>query len=115
MSTPQDQTRYKLVFTVPHSALEQCKTAIFAKGIGLLHNYVPPANWYHEPDAGCYPNGNYTNVCFETPGEGQFLPGTNAHPNIGEPGKLERVKEMRVETLCVGGEVMREAVKALVE
>ena len=95
MATPPAPPRYKLIFTVPPSSLEQCKTAIFAKG------------------AGSYPKGNYSLVCFETLGTGQFLPSDNAHPAIGKPGQLERLEEVRVETLCVGEECVREAVKAL--
>ena len=44
---------------------------------------------------------------------GQFLPSEGATPNIGEVGKLERVEEMRVETICVGRIVMERAVEAL--
>ncbi|KAK3175189.1 hypothetical protein OEA41_002435 [Lepraria neglecta] len=95
MSTPTDQPRYKLIFFVPHSSLEVCKQAIFAKG------------------AGAYPAGKYSMVCFESPGIGQFLPGEGAKPNIGTVGKLERVEEMKVEILCVGRDVMEGAVDSL--
>ncbi len=88
-------SRYKLIFTVPHSSLEVCKNSIFAVG------------------AGTYPGGKYKNVCFEIPGRGQFLPGQGAKPNIGAVNKLEKVEEMRVEILCVGDDVMRAAVNAL--
>ena len=37
MSTPTTEPRYKLVFFVPHSSLEVCKQAIFAKGKPLPH------------------------------------------------------------------------------
>ena len=50
---------------------------------------------------------------FDVPGQGQFLPGEGANPNIGQPGDLEKVDEMRVETLCVGRQVMLSAVEAL--
>lgn len=95
MSTPTDEPRYKLIFTVPHSSLEACKDAIFAVG------------------AGTYPGGKYSNVCFEIPGVGQFRPCEGAKPNIGTVGKLEKVEEMRVEILCVGQPVMLKAVEAL--
>ncbi|KZF24366.1 hypothetical protein L228DRAFT_245289 [Xylona heveae TC161] len=88
--------KYKLVFTVPHTSLAACKAAIFSAG------------------AGRYPGpGNYTQVCFEIPGIGQFMPGDTANPNIGARGVLEKVEEMRVETLCVGTDVVRQAVDAL--
>ncbi|KAH6857048.1 GTP cyclohydrolase 1 type 2/Nif3 [Chaetomium sp. MPI-CAGE-AT-0009] len=89
-------TRYKLVFHVPPAALEACKAAVFAAG------------------AGRYPgSGNYTEVCYISPGTGQFRPGDTAKPHIGTPGALEQVEETRVETLCVGEEAARKAVAAL--
>ncbi|KAI9673979.1 MAG: hypothetical protein M1817_002185 [Caeruleum heppii] len=89
--------RFKLVFFTPHPQLEAIKTAIFAV------------------DAGTYPGGKYSHVCFQMPGQAQFLPEMNrgANPHIGVPGRLEVVDEMRVEILCVGQDVMREAVLAL--
>ncbi|EEQ33534.1 hypothetical protein McanMca71_004689 [Microsporum canis] len=89
-------TRFKLVFNVPTTALEACKAAIFAAG------------------AGSYPGpGNYTECCFTTIGTGQFRPGKSANPHIGSVGALEEVQEARVETLCVGEDVVRKAVAAL--
>ncbi|KAK4121472.1 hypothetical protein N657DRAFT_692027 [Parathielavia appendiculata] len=89
-------TRYKLVFHVPPSALDACKSAIFAAG------------------AGRYPGpGNYTECCYTTTGTGQFRPGASANPHIGKVGELETVEEMKVETLCVGEDVARKAVAAL--
>jgi len=88
--------KYKLIFFVPPSSLSICKIAIFAAG------------------AGRYPGpGNYTEACFQTLGEAQFRPGKNANPNIGTPGELEMVDEMRVETICLGKDTVREAVEAL--
>ena len=46
-------------------------------------------------------------------GIGQFRPGDTANPNIGSVGILEEVKELRVETLCVGEDVAKKAVDAL--
>lgn len=88
--------RFKLVFTVPQASLAKCKAAIFAAGAG---NYPGP--------------GGYTECCFTTPGTGQFRPGKSANPNIGTPGKVEEVEEVRCETLCVGPEVAKKAVEAL--
>ena len=88
--------RFKLVFYAPESALPACKTAIFAAG------------------AGRYPGpGNYTEYCWTAMGTGQFRPGDAAKPHIGSVGVLEEVKEARVETLCVGEDVARNAVEAL--
>jgi hypothetical protein len=90
-------SRFKLVFRVPTSALASCKAAIFSAG------------------AGRYPGGLYTECCFITLGTGQFRAGDKANPHIGRPGELEEVQEARVEALCIGEEVARNAVKALKE
>ena len=66
--------KYKLVFFTPPLDLPKIKEAIFKTG------------------AGSYPGpGGYTEVCFTTPGIGQFKPGDSAKPHIGAPGKLEEV------------------------
>ncbi|KAI9846913.1 MAG: hypothetical protein M1837_003525 [Sclerophora amabilis] len=90
-------TRFKLIFTTPHPQLEAIKQAIFEVG------------------AGTYPGGKYSQVSFEVAGLGQFLPEEDkgAKPNIGTPGTLEKVQEMKVEIMCVGREVMNDAVAAL--
>ena len=88
--------RFKLIFFAPTSAVPACKTAIFAAG------------------AGRYPGpGQYTEVCWTSLGTGQFRPGDTAKPAIGTPGVLEEVEEVRVETLCVGVDVVKKAVDAL--
>ncbi|KAI9760791.1 MAG: putative ATP-dependent RNA helicase dhr2 [Chaenotheca gracillima] len=89
--------RFKLIYTVPHGHLEDTKNAIFRAG------------------AGTYPGGKYSRVSFETSGIGQFLPEKDkgANPNIGRPGTLEKVEEMRVEIMCVGRGTMKDAVEAL--
>ncbi|KAF4214469.1 hypothetical protein CNMCM8980_010402 [Aspergillus fumigatiaffinis] len=87
--------RYKLIFFVPHSHLEQCKEAIFATG------------------AGTFPGGKYSKCAFQMPGQGQFLPSGDANPAIGAVGQLETVEEMKVEIMCLGRSVMLQAVEAL--
>ncbi|KAJ5921182.1 adenosine deaminase [Penicillium verhagenii] len=89
--------RYKLVFFVPPSDLEACKEAIFAVG------------------AGSFPGGIYTKCCFQTIGQGQFLPNQGANPAIGAVGVVETVEEVKLEIMCLGREVMLDAVKALVK
>ncbi|KAF2870935.1 GTP cyclohydrolase 1 type 2/Nif3 [Massariosphaeria phaeospora] len=90
MSTLQ---KFKLIFYVPPSALSACTTAVFAAGAGRF--------------------ANYTECCFTSRGMGQFRPRDAAKPNIGEVGKLEEVEEVRVETVCVGRDVMGRVVGAL--
>ena len=96
MASTLGPTRYKLVFFAPPLDLPPIKEAIFATG------------------AGSYPGqGSYTKCAFTTPGIGQFVPGDEAKPAIGEPLKPEEVGEARVEILCVGEDVTRDAVAAL--
>jgi hypothetical protein len=97
MASAVSAARFKLVFRVPVSALTACKTAIFSAG------------------AGRYPGGLYTECCFTTLGTGQFRPGDKANPHIGRVGELKEVQEARVEALCIGADVVKEAVKALKE
>jgi len=96
MASSDTDTRYKLVFFAPSTDLEPIKEAIFATG------------------AGRYPGaGDYSKACFTSRGIGQFVPGASAKPAIGEPGKPEEVDESRVEILCIGTAVAKEAVAAL--
>jgi len=88
--------KFRLVLSVPPSALAVCKDAIFAAGAG---RYPGPAN--------------YSECCWTTIGTGQFRPGNAADPHIGKIGQLEEVPEIRVETICVGEDVARKAVEAL--
>ncbi|KAF4442245.1 structural toxin protein RtxA [Fusarium austroafricanum] len=49
-----------------------------------------------------------------TAGAGHYPgPGDAAKPHLGQVGQLEEVEETRVETICVGEDVARSAVKAL--
>jgi hypothetical protein len=70
----------KLCFYVPEDYLEIVKEAVFKAG------------------AGDY--GLYTKCCFQTSGQGQFLPSPEANPFIGTQSSLEYVTEYRVEMLC---------------
>jgi len=43
--------------------------------------------------------GNYSHCTFQTEGTGTFLPREGTNPFLGEKGKLERVAEVRLETI----------------
>lgn len=49
--------------------------------------------------------GAYTHCSFRTPGTGTFLPGEGASPWTGRRGVLERVEEVRLESLVAGSRV----------
>lgn len=83
---------YKFCFYVPESHLESVKQAVFDSGAGRM--------------------GDYEHCCWQVLGQGQFRPGVDADPFIGEPGKLEQVAEYRVEMICED-ELIQQAVAAL--
>jgi hypothetical protein len=85
--------KYRLIFHAPISAVETCKKAVFSAG------------------AGSY--GHYIECSFTAVGITQFRPSAGANPHIGSVGQLEKVEEAMVETLCVGEDVARRAVRAL--
>lgn len=86
-------TRFRLVFRAPMIAVDACKQAVFQAGAGKYQNY--------------------SECCFTVVGTGQFRPGDAANPHIGRVGTLEKVEEARVETLCIGEDIVKKAVEAL--
>jgi len=70
---------YKLVVFVPSDAVEKVAEAIFAAGAGRI--------------------GNYSRCAFQAAGQGSFLPMAGANPAIGRKGKVEKVSEVRFETV----------------
>jgi hypothetical protein len=69
----------KLVVFVPPEALDPVREALFAAGAGRIGDYER-CSWYTE-------------------GTGTFLAGEGAEPTVGEPGREERVPELRLETV----------------
>ena len=69
----------KLVVFVPPEALDPVREALFAAGAGRIGDYEH-CSWYTE-------------------GTGTFLAGEGAAPTVGEPGREERVPELRLETV----------------
>ncbi|WP_066293378.1 Nif3-like dinuclear metal center hexameric protein [Bacillus sp. FJAT-29937] len=69
----------KLVVFVPEDSADDLKKALGDAGAGAI--------------------GHYSHCSFESSGIGQFLPGEGTNPFIGEHGKLESVKELRIETI----------------
>ena len=70
---------YKVVVFVPIKAAAKVSNAVFAAGAGSI--------------------GNYKNCGFNAEGTGTFLPLKGAKPAIGKKGKLEKVPEIRFETI----------------
>ncbi|GGG10516.1 Nif3-like dinuclear metal center hexameric protein [Paenibacillus abyssi] len=85
---------HKLVVFVPQSHHEKVLEAIWQAGAGGI--------------------GHYSNCSFNIEGTGTFLPGEGTDPFIGKQGKLERVKEIRVETV-VPQSAQRQVVQAMLK
>ncbi len=74
---------YKLVAFVPAESLAEVSNAIFAAGAGAI--------------------GNYSHCGFGTAGTGTFRPLRGSRPAIGRTGKIEKVSEVRFETIVPAG------------
>jgi hypothetical protein len=87
--------RYKLVWFVPREALDATRNAVFAAGAGRIGEYER-CSWY-------------------AAGTGTFFGGAGTNPAVGDPGREQRVSELRVETvvtedrLAAAVEALREA------
>lgn len=71
---------YVISFYVPEVDKEKVKNAMFRANAGRV--------------------GNYVSCSFEVEGIGQFCPLIGSSPHIGSVGKLETVKEYKVEMVC---------------
>jgi dinuclear metal center YbgI/SA1388 family protein len=66
-------------------------------------------------DAGAGAIGGYSHCSFSARGEGMFLPGEGTHPFVGIPGKMEKVDEVKIETILplrIKNKVVRAMLKA---
>lgn len=85
---------FKLVVYVPVDHHERVLQAIFEAGAGWI--------------------GNYSHCSFNVEGTGTFLPQESTDPYIGQAGRLERVKEIRIETI-VPDSVRKAVVQAMLK
>ena len=76
--SPRGQLR-KLVIFVPQENIDAVADALAEAGAGVI--------------------GEYTHCTFRTPGTGTFLGGEATYPYLGERGRLEKVEEIRLETV----------------
>ncbi len=74
-----EEQLYKLVAFVPAGYEDQVRRAMCSRGAG----------W----------TGNYSDCTFQTEGTGTFKPLEGTNPFIGKTGKLEKVAELRIETI----------------
>lgn len=83
---------FHISFYVPLEHAEAVKEAMFMAGAGKI--------------------GNYEKCSFESEGWGQFRPLKGSHAFIGEVGKLEKVRELKVEMVCTSA-IVEQVVQAL--
>jgi dinuclear metal center YbgI/SA1388 family protein len=76
--SPQGALR-KLVIFVPEENVDAVAAALASEGAGVI--------------------GEYERCTFRTPGTGTFLGGEATDPYLGETGRLEKVEEIRLETI----------------
>lgn len=79
LSITSRQSLVKLVVFVPQESAEAVRGAIAKAGAGYI--------------------GEYSDCAFLTEGTGVFLPREGTNPYIGQQGRLERVPEVRIETI----------------
>ncbi len=77
--SPLSVALYKLIVYVPKDKLEEFRTSFLELDLGNI--------------------GNYSHCSFSAVGEGTFLPNDSASPFIGQAGVLEKVEEVRIETI----------------
>jgi dinuclear metal center YbgI/SA1388 family protein len=73
------EENYKLVVFIPVDSVSRVSNALFAAGAGSI--------------------GKYSQCSFQAEGTGTFLPMQGARPTVGKKGKLEKVPEVRFETI----------------
>ncbi|MEI8054951.1 MAG: NGG1p interacting factor NIF3 [bacterium] len=83
---------YYFYYYAPKSHLKITKQAIFAAGAGCI--------------------GNYSCCAWETKGTGQFKPELGSNAYIGKIGKVAKVSEYKVETICSSDKI-KKVIKAL--
>ncbi|MFC0522582.1 Nif3-like dinuclear metal center hexameric protein [Pontibacillus salicampi] len=73
------ETLYKIAVYVPATHEEKVREALGNAGAGHI--------------------GNYSHCTFQTPGTGAFKPLEGSNPHLGDQGELEKVEEVRMETI----------------
>lgn len=86
--------QFKIVTFAPAEAVEHIRQGLASVGAGRI--------------------GAYEQCSFELPGTGTFFGAAGANPAVGRPGRLERVREVRLEMVC-GGDCLPLAMTALRE
>lgn len=87
LSADQREKLYKLVVFIPKGHEDAVMEAMARAGAGWI--------------------GNYSHCTFQTGGTGTFMPLEGTNPYIGQQGRLERVEEVRLETVVLSNQLDR--------
>jgi len=71
---------YQIVCYVPESHVDSVKQAMFDAGAGNV--------------------AGYSHCCWQTLGQGQYRPGVEAKPYVGQANQLATVQEIKLEIFC---------------
>ena len=85
---------YQISVYVPKTHINRVKTALFNAGAGRI--------------------GQYDSCAWQTPGTGQFRPLASSNPFIGAEGKIEQIKEYKLELVCQE-KFIKQALRALID
>ena len=88
------ESLYKFVVYVPETHVENITNALVKEDAGHI--------------------GNYSHCTFQSKGTGTFMPLSEANPFIGEQNKLEKVNEVKVETI-VRESTLSNVLKAVID
>jgi len=121
-----DQTKYKLCYFVPPTSLQATKDAIFGTNLAGIFSSLTDVNKTLYTDVvsptiqhlcACIGDRKTDDAaqCWETSGTGRFIPGPDSTPDIGTPGQLEVLEEVRVEVQVRGKENVKHVVDVLKE
>jgi len=80
---PRGEKQFKIVTFLPTSHVQAVRRRLSQAQAGVI--------------------GNYVECSFTTPGEGTFRGIEGANPYIGQAGRLESVRELRLEMVCRAG------------
>ena len=94
LSVKQKNGYFKVVVYVPVDYVQNVLEAMANEGAGFV--------------------GKYSHCFFATEGEGSFKPQEGANPFLGEVGKLEKVKEVRLESI-VPEEKLKNVIKSMLK
>lgn len=89
---PSHSNKYLFYFYVPNSHVQAVKDAVFNSGAGSI--------------------GDYTHCCWESLGQGQFMPNEKSNPFIGNHRQICTEPETKIELVCTSATI-QSAVSAM--